>query len=277
MNMTKRITIFGAAFVLIQFLGGSALAEKIDECNTDTCINYFEQYRKAAKRGHSLAMLTLGQFYHHGYGTPKNEKMALKFFKKAARAGYTSAQFKAGYIYMTSKDLQDLDKAQDYLEKAAKYEYDGADFLLGMMYLDEKYGVQDLAKADNHFANAYQRKHEQLPNVVKFINAKYESPDKAFPELYSLLNQKPLVTNENGELAWYDDGVEVITITSPPLQTTFNRQLVTFRKAIKSTGTRFKGKTCVERLTCLQRAEIADATDFRHLFLDGFSGNAYAQ
>lgn len=275
--MAKRFTIVGILATLLQFSAFTASAEKIDECNSDTCINYFNQYKKAAKRGHSLAMLTLGQFYHHGYGTPKNEKMALKFFKKAARAGYTSAQFKAGYIFMTSKELQDIDDAQEYLEKAAKYEYDGADFLLGMMYMDEKYGVQDLAKADSHFVKSYQRKYEQIPNVVKFINAKYETPDQAFPKLYTLLNQKPLVTTEDGGLAWYDDDVEVITITSPPLQTTFNRQLVTFRKAIKSTGTRFKGKTCAERLTCMQRADIADSTDFRHLFLEGFSGLNYAR
>ena len=270
--MIKQTLIVSAAIALLQFFASNAQAEKIDECNTDACINYFEQYRTAAKRGHSLAMLTLGQFYHHGYGTPKNEKMALKFFKKAARAGYTSAQFKAGYIYMTSEALQDIDDAKKYLEKAAKYEYDGADFLLGMMYLDEKYGVQDLALADEHFAKSYDRKYEQMPNVIKFITEKYETPEKAFPALYGTMNDKPLVTKKDGELAWYDDGVEVITITSPPLEKTFNRQLISFRKAIKSTGTRFKGKTCTERLTCMQRAEIADSTDFANLFLQGFTG-----
>lgn len=270
--MIKRVTRLLAMAAAIQMTSMSAFAEKIDECNTDSCINYFEQYRTAAKRGHSLAMLTLGQFYHHGYGTPKNEKMALKYFKKAARAGYTSGQFKAGYIYMTSKELQDIDDARDYLEKAAKYEYDGADFLLGMMYLDEKYGVQDLSLADDHFAKSYARKYEQIPNVIKFITAKYETPEKAFPKLYAKMNKKPLVAKKDGELAWYDDNVEVITITSPPLQTTFNKQLMTFRKGIKATGTRFKGKTCAERLTCLQRADIADSTDFANLFLQGFTG-----
>ena len=272
LQMIKKITPTVLAALVLVVTSSNSYAEKIDECNTDTCINYFKQYKKAAKRGHSLAMLTLGQFYHHGYGTPKNEKMALKYFKKAARAGYTSAQFKAGYIYMTSDKLRDIDESKDYLNKAAKYDQKGADFLLGMMHLDEQYQSVDLAIADQHFAKSYQRKYEQMPNVIKFIETKMKITADSFPKLYAAMHDKPLAKTKNGELAWHDDDIEIITITSPPLQQTFNKQLVGFRKGIKSTGTRFQGKSCTERLTCMQRADIADSTDFRNLFLDGFSG-----
>jgi len=270
--MYSKIRILQVAILSLFMLSGVAKADKIDRCSTDSCIKYFKQYKKAAKRGHSLAMLTLGQFYHHGYGTKANEKLALKYFKKASRAGYTAAQFKAGYIYMNSSELRDIDESIEYLEKAAKYDYKGADFLLGMIYVDDQYGKKNLTKADTHFVNSYKRKYKQMPKVVQYLEQKNMFNSQSFPQLYALLNDQPLAKSSDGTLAYHQDNIEVITITSPPLEASFNSQLADFRKAIKSTGTRFLGKTCAERLTCMQRADIADATDFYFLFTDGFSG-----
>ena len=59
-------------------------AQKMAECDTASCQQYFSQYKKAAKRGHPQASATLGQMYYHGYGVDKNEKMALKYLKKAS-------------------------------------------------------------------------------------------------------------------------------------------------------------------------------------------------
>lgn len=250
----------------------SANAEKMRECNTDTCKEYFKKYRTAAKRGHPLAMATLGQFYFHGYGTEKNEKMALKYLKKGSRGGYPSASFKAGYIYLTSEKFKDIDDSIDYLEKATKGDYKGSHFLLGMIHYDKKYGVQDFEKADEHLTKSYKAQYNQVPKAINFIKENNDLNEQNFPKLTAELNKEPLAKGDNGELIWPESTMEVITINSPPLQATFDRQLVTFRKAIKSTGTRFKGKTCTERLTCMQRADIADATDFNFLFLQGFSG-----
>ncbi|MFD2165926.1 tetratricopeptide repeat protein [Thalassotalea euphylliae] len=272
----KNIDKLVIAAVLIAF-SQTASAEKIGKCDTPQCVEYFKKYKTAAKRGHPLAMLTLGQFYHHGYGTEEDEKKALKYFKKAARAGYTSGQFKAGYIFMTSEELRDIGDATYYLEKAAKYDYEGANFLLGMLHFDKKYDNRDLEKADEYFAASYKKKYEQMPTVVKFIEAEMPIDQKNFPQLYAAMNDRPLAQHKDGTLSFHDENVEVITITSPPLVQTFNKQLVSFRKAIKSTGTRFQGKTCAERLTCMQRADIADSTDFNNLFLDGFGGASNSQ
>ncbi|NMP33204.1 sel1 repeat family protein [Thalassotalea sp. M1531] len=272
MNITRTKLMLTAIIFSLLSMTASGATEKIGKCEADSCVNYFKQYKKAAKRGHSLAMLTLGQFYHHGYGTKVNEKLALKYFKKAARAGYTAAQFKAGYIYMSNKELRDIDESIEYLETAAKYEYKGADFLLGMIYLDDEYGVKNLAKADKHFTKSYKRKYKQMPKVVEYVEAQKLMNEKSFPSFYAEVNKKPLVKTKDGSLSYHDDNVEVITITSPPLETTFNKQIMDFRKAIKATGTRFHGKSCAQRLTCMQRADIADVTDFHLLFLQGFAG-----
>ncbi|WP_448211121.1 tetratricopeptide repeat protein [Colwellia sp. MEBiC06753] len=272
LDNAKRKVKYLLLLVCASLLSVTVQAEEIAQCDTAKCVDYFEKYRTAAKRGHPLAMLTLGQFYHHGYGTEINEKMALKYYKKAARHGYTSAQFKAGYIYMSNDKLRDIDDSIDYLEKAAEYDYKGANFLLGMIYFDKKYDNRNLAKADDYFAEAYLDKHEQMPTVVKYIEAEMPITEQSFPKLFAAMNDLPLETAKDGSLMFPKSRMEIITITSPPLEQTFNRQLVDFRKAIKSTGTRFQGKTCTERLTCMQRADIADSTDFNNLFLSGFSG-----
>ncbi|MFD2165927.1 tetratricopeptide repeat protein [Thalassotalea euphylliae] len=270
--MNKKIITVLLALTVSVLTNQAIAAEKIDKCMEEKCINYFKQYKKAAKRGHPLAMLTLGQFYLHGYGTKANPKVALKHFKKAARHGYTAAHFKAGYIYMTNKDLRDIERSVKYLENAAKYDYKGSNFVLGMLYFDKQYKSRDLAKADSYFEKAYREKYEQMPTVVQFIEQEMPISAQSFPKLFEAMNEVPLHKGKDGALSFPSDGVEVITVTSPPLEQSFHKQLMDFRKAIKSTGTRFLGKTCLERLTCMQRADIADATDFNFLFLQGFTG-----
>ncbi|MFD2165928.1 tetratricopeptide repeat protein [Thalassotalea euphylliae] len=272
LSMKNYLLALISGVMICGYASASTQPEKIDKCMEEKCVNYFKQYKKAAKRGHPLAMLTLGQFYLHGYGTKANSKVALKYFKKAARHGYTAAQFKAGYIYMTDKELRDIEESIKYLERAATYDYKGANFVLGMLYFDEKYNSRDLAKADAYFEKSYMKKYEQMPTVVKYIEQQMPINQQNFPKLYAAMNATPLEKHKDGSLSWHADGIEVITITSPPLEQTFHKQLMDFRKAIKSTGTRFLGKTCAERLTCMQRADIADATDFRIFYIDGFSG-----
>ncbi|NMP33203.1 sel1 repeat family protein [Thalassotalea sp. M1531] len=270
MNKHLKQVLIGLAGVFV--FTSTASAEKLTACQTSECVDYFSQFKKAAKRGHPQAMLTLGQFYFSGYGTEKNDKMALKYFKKASRHGYIAAAFKAGFIYLTNEDLKDVDDGIEYLEKAAKNGYEQADLLLGMVHYDDKYQNKDMAASDKYFAKAYESKMKQIPNTIAYIDSKTPINAQSFPKLNAAMQERPLEKHKDGSLSWHSENVEVITVTSPPLQDTFRRQLVTFRKAIKSTGTRFQGKTCTERLTCMQRADIADATDFNYLFLDGFAG-----
>lgn len=258
--------------VATAFFSGSVYADKIEKCETDQCVKYFKQYKKGAKRGHAQAMLTLAQFYHAGYGTEVDTKKALKYFKKAASHGYTAAHFNAGYIQMIDQNLRDIDDSVKYLNTASKYNYKGAEFLLGMIHFDEQYGRKNFAKADAHFAKAFKNKHDQMPNVVQYMQSKNMLDGNQFPKLNALVNKKPLVKKKDGSMSFHGDNVEVITITGAPLTELFDEQLLTFRKKVKATGTRFGGKSCAERLTCMQRADIADSTDYHNLFLNGFSG-----
>ncbi|MFD2165930.1 tetratricopeptide repeat protein [Thalassotalea euphylliae] len=252
----------------------TAKTEKIEQCNSDSCKQYFKQYKIAAKRGHPLAMLTLGQFYKNGYGVEANEKLALKYFKKAAKAGFTAAQLHAGYIYMTSDEHYDIDKSIKYLSRAAYYKDKNANFLLSILYFDKRYQRRDLKKVDQYLAMAYEQKHKQVPEAIAYIETEMPIDSATFPELTKAQEVVALVKNQQGVLEWPKDEMEVITITSPPLEDMFNEQLMAFRKPIKSTGTRFKGKTCTERQSCSIRMQIDDSFEFYLVFLsDIFEGS----
>lgn len=267
--MTKFKTLI-SLFIIGGFVA-SASAQKMTECDTASCQNYFSSYKKAAKRGHPQAAATLGQMYYHGYGVEKNEKMALKYLKKASRNKDAAAQFKAGYIYLTSEKYKDVEEGIEYLEKAADNEFKGANFMLGLVYVDDKYGEKNLAKADQYLAESYKNKFEQLPNAITYIESKMKIDEKTFPKLYAEMTNVPLAKDESGEITWPKSNMEIITISSPSLETTFDRQLVAFRKPIKSTGTRFHGQDCAKRGTCI-RIGIADGSAFANTFLNGFSG-----
>ncbi|MFD2165929.1 tetratricopeptide repeat protein [Thalassotalea euphylliae] len=269
--MKTMISVFLSLYLCTSL---SAFAyEKIEQCDTDACKQYFKKYKTASKRGHPLANLMLGQFYKNGYGVTADEKQALKYFKKAAKAGYTSAQLHAGYIYMTSQENYDIDKSIKYLSRAAYYKDKNANFLLSMIYFDKRYERRDLEKADQYLAKAYELRHKQVPQAIAYIESEMVIDAKTFPAVTNAQNALMLVKNAEGVLEWPKDEMEVITITSPPLEDLFNEQLLTFRKHIKSTGSRFKGKTCTERGSCSIRMQIDDANEFYLVFLaDLFSG-----
>ncbi|WP_286266261.1 tetratricopeptide repeat protein [Thalassotalea atypica] len=269
--MISASKISGLMMLVTLLMSANTLAQKMSQCDTSSCINYFKQYKKAAKRGHPQAVGMLGQMYYHGYGTDKNEKLALKYLKKASRYKDGAAQFKAGFIYLTSKSHKDIDEGVEYLEKAASNKFKGANFVLGMVHLDESYGRQDIKKADAYFAKSYKSKFEQIPEAIEFIDDTMTLDTNTFPKLYAQMQYKPLEKDKDGTMSWPEGDIEVITITSASLETTFNEQLVEFRKPIKSVGTRFLGKSCVERLTCIN-VDIADGTAFANMFLDGFTG-----
>jgi hypothetical protein len=52
-----------------------------------------------AEKGHASAMCSLGSHYWYGWGVKKDEKEALKWFRKAADKGHASAMYNLGKGY----------------------------------------------------------------------------------------------------------------------------------------------------------------------------------
>jgi len=264
MNITKIILIS----IVISLLPINVYAAKLAPCVTDECVDYFSKFKRSAKRGHPVAMNTLGQFYEYGYGTKKNEELALKYYEKSSRLDHPVAQYKAGLLYLSSDKYRDVTKGVYYLEKSAKNKVIKAYFLLGIIYLNKDFGAYDLAKADEYLAKAYDNKHEDMPTLIDYLNEEKRIDADAFPNLVSALKTTPLAVNENSVSTWPDDGTEVITVIAPPIEEIFHNQLISFRQRIKSTGSRFAGKSCKQMKSyCISMGEglgTAQAKVFYH-------------
>ncbi|NMP33202.1 sel1 repeat family protein [Thalassotalea sp. M1531] len=266
MKMFNHVILLIGVLLLSTLVFPSAAATLPSNCQSELCKNYFNDFRIAAKRGHPQAMSTLGQFYYHAYGTEKNINEALKYFKRASRLGGDSAaQLKAGIIYISEESHKDIEQGIKYLKKAAKKDYKAANFVLGMIYFDESFGKQEFQLADKYLAAAYKQRYKEVAKIALFIKQDDEIPAKFFPKLLAAMNAVPLLESANGNITWPQDEVEVITVTSPPLETVLREQLVTYRRPIKTTGTRFTGKSCAERTSCYASDGVEGMADYSFL------------
>jgi TPR repeat protein len=248
--MKNKIGVILACTVL--FLSVNLQAEDIVECQKEECVNYFNKFKKGAKRGYIQANATLGQFYYVGYGTEKDEDNALKYLNKAAVKGERSSQYLVGAISLISEKNKDIDKGIKYLEKVAKKNYKDSNYLLGTLFINDKLVPKNLPKADLYLSKAYKQKDKRLPELLESINESLNENSSSFPKLMAAMNKKPLVKNKNNNLAWPKSHMEVITISAAPIGTRFDEQLVTFKRRKKTTGSKLQGKTCDEQVSCYQ-------------------------
>ena len=218
------------------FSAANLKAEEIVECQSEYCVNYFNKFKMGAKRGYVQANATLGQFYYIGYGTDKDEDRALKYLNKAARKGEQSSQYLVGVISLISKKNKDIDKGIEYLEEVAENNYKDANYLLGTLFINDKLIAKNLPKADLYLAKAYKQKDKQLPKLLESISESLNKNSSDFPKLMAAMAAKPMVKNKDNNFAWPKSHMEVITVSSAPLTTLFDDQLVTFKRRKKTTG-----------------------------------------
>ena len=236
-------------------------AGSLKECDSESCKAYFKKFEKGAKGGHGQAIAMLGEFYYHGYGVAKDSVKALGYYTKAAKKGITSAEYKAGLIYLLNEDFKDLDKGIYFLTKAARAEYKDALFLLGRIYLTDEFKLKNLNQADIYLAKAYKKKHVNMPETLMYIMNTYSSVDEeVFPALHKVVENAPLVLS-NKKLHWPDTDTEIITITSAKIETIFDIQLKEFRRPIKSVGSRLPGVTCEETVGCITAKNMQELGD----------------
>lgn len=246
--MTRHFKVLLLALSLS--LPAAANANKLEECMTEQCVAYFNNFQKAARNGHQSANVVLGNFYYYGYGVKANPRVALTYFKKAAREQITSAQYMSGLLYISESDFRDVDDGIEYLEKAASKDHKSAIFMLGVVHLSDEYGIKNLKKADQYLASAYDNRHESMPEIIDHIKKSTGITASNFPKLYAELSSTAMLTDTDGSSSWPADEIERITITGPSLTNMLNSRLLDMRQPIKSLGTRLQGKSCAERIEC---------------------------
>jgi uncharacterized protein len=226
-------------------------AVKIEPCDSQRCINYFNHFKKNAQRGHADSIATLAEFYYHGFGTPKNDVLAMKYYRKAARLGVVRSQYKIGLMFLSNERFKDNKRGIRYLEKAAYNRHSNAPYILSVLHYSDSFGEYDKVKADIWLAKAYRNLHPKLPEFIEHIYSYEDITESEFPQLYKAILKKPMVKTANNRLNWpQQDNVEVITVLSPDIDEQLQEQLMASRKQIKHLGSRMPGVDCRTSVAC---------------------------
>ncbi|MFA5328115.1 MAG: serine/threonine-protein kinase [Prolixibacteraceae bacterium] len=171
-----------------------------DSIDRDKALRYFDQAGRLIDRGvdanNPELQYVKGNMYLQGYGVPKNEKLALEFYEKAAAQNYSQAQFQLYEILKNS----DKNTAMQWLNKSAEKGYPKAQYELGSSLIGQgkyKEGVEWSKKAaDKKYAPA-----------LRQIGAIYQ--DKVKPEEVTIIQLATGIKgNDSIAYKYFKDAVE---------------------------------------------------------------------
>ena len=112
-------------------------------------------YKKAVSQGETSAQYHLGRLYFKGRGVPHNDVEAARWFEKAAEKGHLLAQCYLGFMYEAGRGVgKDVAKAASFYQKAASQGESFAQFHLGRMYEAGRGVPKDEQKAMELFLKA---------------------------------------------------------------------------------------------------------------------------
>jgi hypothetical protein len=260
--MTKNTIIFSLILSFLAFAPFKSQANQLPECSTSECVEYFKAYRILTKRGHSSAMGMLGEFYYVGYGTDKDIDMALKWYRRAGKYGVMDAKYKAGVLYLQDTHLKDIDEGVEYLEYASKRGHGQSSYLLGKMYLGGGMVEQDLARADQYLARAYEEKNFAARNYGQELYLHESTKKLPLRKLYDLIS-KDVVTltpeqtgsNEQTAVINFPEGeMETLDVKMDTFEGMFGTHIAQLNNMIpdtsKGTGSNIAGQTCATMWGC---------------------------
>jgi TPR repeat protein/serine/threonine protein kinase len=149
----------------VQFISSAEKAARLD----------FEEVKKAADQGFSVAQTKLGNMYYIGEGVEQSHETAVKWNAKAAEQGKKEAQYFMGDMYAKGDGVdKSYETAAKWYEKAADQGYAMAQAMLGNLhYVGE--GVQ---KKHKTAAKWYTKAAEQGQTEAQyFIGEMYSKGD----------------------------------------------------------------------------------------------------
>jgi len=256
-------TISGIIFIAVNLFSLQiASANQLEACTTAECQEYFKAYKILTKRGHSEAMATLGELYYAGYGTKKDNEQALKWFRRSAKFGIVSAQYKAGVLYLQDSEFQDVDKGITLLKRATKADFSPASLVLGKVYLGGHLVERDYEQADKWLSQAYQLNSPELLDIINELNDTQEL--SKLPELSRLTTSD--TSQANPTFSPPIDEMETIVVTAPDFTAYFDDEIARLNTAIpdtsNGTGSNIRGKTCAVLWGCSTENDPERIRDF---------------
>ena len=160
---------------LLSFIGGaSAYAnnlEKLEDGQNAFNLGYylkaFKIWHSQALTGDSDAQMFVGLAFRNGWGIPKDQEEAIKWYKLAAEQGNTAAQFLLGLSLMGSDNNNEVETGIQWLHKAAANGDSEALQFLDKAKRKQWFVVSDDVKAPAADANAVEPTQKQeLPKPV---------------------------------------------------------------------------------------------------------------
>jgi len=153
---------------IVLIIAGLSLG--VQACSHQTTAQYHEIFSKAVKgdsaalqrltdmanSGKAGAQYMMGILYFYGWSVPKDHRMAVSMFQKAADQDNSDAEGALGVCYLYSAGVpHDAVIAVSWLEKAAGHGSRDAEFILGQIYTGGYIGISaDFPKAVSWFQKA---------------------------------------------------------------------------------------------------------------------------
>lgn len=111
------------------------------------------RYDRDGEGGEMEAQFMLGRLFARGQGVPKDARMALKWFEKAAVRGYAQSQYWIGHLYWSGElGAKEDCQAVKWFERAADQKLPIALHSMGSLYEKGSCGVRkDLTEATRHY------------------------------------------------------------------------------------------------------------------------------
>jgi uncharacterized protein len=147
----------------------------------------YAEYLRLAQTGDSNAETALGILYSDGHGVPKDQSVAVTWFRKAAEKGNPQAQLNLGIHYEQGEGVeQDFPAAFGWYRKAAEQGYAPAELAIGNMYYRGRGVSQDKKEAYAWFQRAADQGNASAQHNL--ANAYYfgDGTEINYPEAFKL-------------------------------------------------------------------------------------------
>ena len=120
----------------------------------------FEQWQALARQGDSRAQYRLAQMLSEGVGVPRDDRAALRWYRKAAEQGSIVAQYELALMYSLGRGVsQDHSRAAYWYSLLAEGGHLTAQYLLAGMYEQGKGVSKDLPRALYWYRRAAEQGH----------------------------------------------------------------------------------------------------------------------
>ena len=278
MNNFKMLALTLVVVTSAMLIPTTAQAAKVEPCMTQTCVDYFNKWKKMSYRKYNTALSVMGELYYQGYGTEKDLDKSLKYFRKAAKYKFTYAQYRTALFYLTEEGYLDIDRGIKYLKKSARQGHSESAFLLALTYATGELTDKDTLESDEWLDKAIKGKHSKSKRYANFLHNNGEITHSNYPKvatMISLLSGDPTQNRlthkidsivDANAIQWpTDSDIEVIQVSAPTVEAIFDHELAYLRinppMSRGTTGTRIIGKTCADTGGC----SSTDKDDFERL------------